>query len=198
MTADLSGPRFQVPQSVQESQRARDAARNRQMPCAGDAGTCRLPGKHACSRFGGAYCDDHWAALPLTRNTPDPTRTLDGLRARAGLPLDVTPGFHTISDTRAEKKGQRVSAARRATARGDDDPTRARVLGVIGRYAATGQPFSANDVRDELPDLPPGQAGALWGAAVREHDLVEVGRVRSTDPATNGHRIPIWQRRTSC
>lgn len=50
---------------------------------------------------------------------PDPTRTLAALREKAGLRIDPTPAFRTVSDERAEAKGQRVSSARRAASRGD-------------------------------------------------------------------------------
>lgn len=65
------------------------------------------------------------AELRRLRGTPDPpvpdsTRTLRALRERAGLRTDPTPAFRTVSDERAESKGQRVSSARRAVARGDD------------------------------------------------------------------------------
>lgn len=48
---------------------------------------------------------------------PDPERTLSALRKRAGLRDDQRPAFRTVSDERAEAKGQRVSSARRAAAR---------------------------------------------------------------------------------
>lgn len=199
MSADLSTSRFAVPDRVLQSQRARERARNQHVQCAGDGGRCRRPAKHSCSRWGGAYCDTCWAELPRTTATPDPARTLDGLRAAAGLPLNVAPGYRTVSDTRAEAKGQRVSAARRAAARGDlprePDPVRHQVLDVISQLVERGQPFSANDARPLLPPGTPGLVmGACWSAAVKQHGLVEVGRVPSTDPSTNSHRIPVWSR----
>jgi hypothetical protein len=48
---------------------------------------------------------------------PDPARTLDTLRAKAGTAPFV--GTHTAIDDRAEKSGRRVPAAKRAAIRGD-------------------------------------------------------------------------------
>lgn len=69
---DLTAPRYQIPAAVQASQARRDTARNhaRQRPCAGQGGTCRLPAKHACTKYGGAWCPTHWAALDLTTALP--------------------------------------------------------------------------------------------------------------------------------
>lgn len=67
-----------------------------------------------------ALCADLRARRQLSDPpTPDPERTLDALRRAAGLRTDVRPAQRTVSDERAEAKGQRVSAARRAQARGD-------------------------------------------------------------------------------
>lgn len=65
---------------------------------------------------GAPACETHRVTFPAV---PDPARTLDGLRRAAGLPVEVRPGFRTVSDERVEAKGQRVSVARRAAARGD-------------------------------------------------------------------------------
>lgn len=51
---------YAVPDAVQASQRRRELARNRLEQCAGDAGRCRLPAKHASNGRGGAWCDTHW------------------------------------------------------------------------------------------------------------------------------------------
>ena len=178
---------YALPASVQDNIAARQAARQTHRPCA--APDCAEPARHRCSSVGGSYCTVHWRSLGTTVPRPDPARTLDGLRAAAGLRLDQAPGFRTILDERAEKSGKRVSAARRAAARGDTtDPVRQRFLAVIGTFVALGRPFSANDCRDQLPTIPAGRTGALWNAAVRHYDLVEVGR----EPDPHGHRIPIW------
>lgn len=74
-----------------------------------ESGSC-LPGR---------WCAEHFAQFSVHRVTPDPTRTLNGLRAAAGIPIDSTFTARTTFDDKAEAKGQRVSAARRAQARGD-------------------------------------------------------------------------------
>lgn len=55
--------------------------------------------------------------------TPDPARTLAGLRAAAGLRAESFAVGRTVVDNRAESSGRRVSAARRAAARGPAVPT---------------------------------------------------------------------------
>lgn len=77
--------------------------------------TCGQPATH-WPAVGAPACETHRITFPAV---PDPARTLDGLRRAAGLPTNVRPAFRTVSDERAEAKGQRVSVARRAAARGD-------------------------------------------------------------------------------
>ena len=184
-------PHFTVPEHVQANLAARAAARQTSTQCAGEHGRCRRPATHRCARFGGSWCQTCWQQLPRTETPrPDPARTLDGLRAAAGLGAGAIYHGHTISDTRAVASGKRASGERRRAAHDDQHTAaRARFLDVIGTFAALGQPFSANDVRHLLPDLPPSQTGALWNTAVRHYQLVEVGRT----PDGYGHRIPIWQ-----
>jgi hypothetical protein len=108
---------YEVPQSVQDNLRARARARSRQRPCVYDH--CSNPA--AVARGGGAAmcleCDRR--EYPNPPPTPDPARTLNGLRAAAGLRSDAFAIGRTVLDVRAEAKGQRVSTARRAQARGD-------------------------------------------------------------------------------
>lgn len=183
---------FDVPAFVQDSIARREAAQRAHRPCAGDGGRCDQPGRHRCARFGGSWCDQHWTQLGVATPQPDPERTAAALRQRAGV--TVLSLSETVLDSRARASGKRASGAMRRAAHDDDSAVRLVYLDVIGAIAASGEAFSANDVRHLLPDdLPAGRVGALWNAAVRHHKLVEVGRVRSTDPATNGHRIPLWQ-----
>ena len=107
---------FELPQRVQESieRRARAGARTR--VCVYD--DCPEPAARA--RGGrAARCLEHDAQEFPAPVIPDPTRTLSGLRAAAGLRAEAFSVGRTVLDTRAEAKGQRVSSARRAAARGD-------------------------------------------------------------------------------
>ncbi len=101
---------FEVPAAVQASidRRARAA---QPLNCAYG---CPWPARlYPC----GARCDDHapWAE----RGLPEPGSGAYGeqLRAERGFKTD-TPLAPTVLDERAEKSGKRVSAARRALARG--------------------------------------------------------------------------------
>lgn len=66
---------------------------------------------------------------------------------------------------------------------------------VIARFAATGMPFSANDIRDALPVV----AGPLVGARVkaasmrRPQEIRPVGRTRSSLRSTHAKDITVWQ-----
>ena len=64
----------------------------------------------------------------------------------------------------------------------------------IDRANASGQPWSANDIRAELPT-----AGPLIGARVRAaatrrpREMVRVGYVPSDLDSTHGHPIALWR-----
>ena len=109
---------FQVPQYVLDNQVARHRARQARLnrTCCYD--TCNQPAARA--RGGrAARCLQHDLEEFGEPIIPDPTRTLAALRAKAGLRPDAVTIGRTVLDTRAETKGQRVSSARRAQARGD-------------------------------------------------------------------------------
>ena len=107
-------PQYEIPARVLANAEKRLAVRTRftRRPCS----TCRQPATH-WPATGHPACETHRITQPPA--TPDPARTLTALRQAAGLPTDVRPAYRTVSDERAEAKGQRVSAARRAQARGD-------------------------------------------------------------------------------
>lgn len=78
----------------------------------------------------------------------------------------------------------------RASAAHPDE--RARVEAAIRRLAATGRPFSANDIRAMH-----GAKGAVVGATFTAMEKARVIRPlpqaeRSTSKATHGHRINLW------
>ncbi len=64
-------------------------------------------------------------------------------------------------------------------------------LGVIVRWAKRGEPFSANDCRDELRSagVRPSATGGLFNAAIKARIIRRVGHETSTDLGT--HAKPI-------
>lgn len=94
------------------------------------------------------------------------------------------------------KAGQRLRHQGQAQATHAADPrTLLHVDSVIAEAVASGQPFSANDLRDRLPVTSRGLVGARLDS-VRKRGLIEaVGFEPSTLKSTRGHRILIWQSR---
>lgn len=181
MSADLSTSRFAVPDSVLASQRARERARNQHVQCAGDGGRCRRPAKHSCARWGGAYCDGCWAELPRTTAVPDPARTVAGLRA---LQVESVRAAELLRDVALDGVHER-----------SDEWAKRAVHDAIVAAAASGRPFSANDLRGVLP---PGIPGPLIGACFRRAASAGLirktdRRVPSTDPGTHAHEIAVWE-----
>ena len=64
----------------------------------------------------------------------------------------------------------------------------------IERANASGRPWSANDIRDELPVSHAGLVGARVRAAAtrRPVEMVRVGYVPSSLPSTHAHPIAVW------
>ncbi|MDI6911455.1 hypothetical protein [Nocardioides sp.] len=64
----------------------------------------------------------------------------------------------------------------------------------IGWMAQTGQPFSANDIRDLLPpDINcRGLAGGRFSAAYTRQEIRPVGERSSLKPNTHNKRINVW------
>lgn len=60
----------------------------------------------------------------------------------------------------------------------------------------TGRPFSANDLRQLLPDVRQPLIGARVRAAGTRGDTRRVGYVPSTLESTHGHPIAVWVRAT--
>ncbi|MCP3820115.1 hypothetical protein NLX86_19040 [Streptomyces sp. A3M-1-3] len=61
-------------------------------------------------------------------------------------------------------------------------------------FGLANETFSANDMRDVLPDLGHGYLGAAINA-LRQGGVIEHTRqyVPSTSPATHGHPIAVWR-----
>lgn len=90
-------------------------------------------------------------------------------------------------------------AARDAAMAMAEDAAAAKELDVaaidtaIAAYAATGDPFSANDLRHVLPeDLPSSLFGARFMAASKQRLIRKAGYVPSTKESTHAHEIRIW------
>ena len=65
---------------------------------------------------------------------------------------------------------------------------------LIARYAATGEEFSANSLRAQLPEgIRPNAIGGRFRRAADRGLIRPVGYVASTDPRTHGHAVRVWQ-----
>lgn len=65
---------------------------------------------------------------------------------------------------------------------------------IIARFAATGEPFSANEVRKHIPEgVRKAAVGGRFRHAARRGLIRPVGYVASTDPRTHGHPVRVWQ-----
>lgn len=82
-----------------------------------------------------------------------------------------------------------------ATATHAADPrTILHIDALIAEANATGQPWSANDIRDRLPVVSHGLVGARVKAASMRlpAEMAPVGRVRSNLPSTHAKEITEW------
>lgn len=65
---------------------------------------------------------------------------------------------------------------------------------LIARYAATGEEFSANSIRPQLPEgIRPAAVGGRFREAARRGLICPVGYTPSTDARTHGHPVRVWQ-----
>lgn len=71
----------------------------------------------------------------------------------------------------------------------------AAIDAAIARANATGEPWSANSIRDQLPVTTRGLVGARINAARmrRPVEMVQVGEVQSTLGSTHAKRIGLWR-----
>lgn len=64
----------------------------------------------------------------------------------------------------------------------------------VWHYGLKHVEFSANDLRDVLPELGHGYLGAAINSLRTAGLIAHTGRVvPSTSPATKGHRLTVWQ-----
>lgn len=60
-------------------------------------------------------------------------------------------------------------------------------------FGLANEEFSANSMRDVLPDLAHGHLGAVFNSLRNAGVIAHTGRtVPSTEPSTHGHRIGVW------
>lgn len=66
---------------------------------------------------------------------------------------------------------------------------------VVVSFGSDGQPFSANDFRDLLPESAHRHIGAVLNSmsARRPAAIVPVGEVRSTAASTHGKPVMVWR-----
>lgn len=90
--------------------------------------------------------------------------------------------------------GNRLRAAGQAQATNAADPRRiVWIDAVIARAVASGEPFSANHIRESFPVASQGLVGARIDAARKRGELEWVGMEPSTLTSTRGHRISVWR-----
>lgn len=81
----------------------------------------------------------------------------------------------------------------RATEASDPDGI-AAVDALIARYAATGERFSANTIRDQIPEgVRPNAVGGCFQRAASAGLIRPVDYVASTEPRTHRHVVRVWQ-----
>lgn len=99
------------------------------------------------------------------------------------------PDQLTIADALAQE------GMARATEASDPDAI-TQLDALIARHAKTGEPFSANSIRDQLPEgIRPAAIGGRFQYAARRGLIKPVGYVASTDARTHGHPVRVWQGR---
>lgn len=75
---------------------------------------------------------------------------------------------------------------------GASDWDKALVWQAIEAFGEVGQPFSANNLRDLLPDVPRAMIGGQFTKASAAGVIVRVGVVMSTDEPTHHKAIGLW------
>lgn len=119
----------------------------------------------------------------MTTSLLDYLRTQPG-RCDHGRHL-ATMGCSSCSDTAKE----RALAAVNGVA---DPDFKARIDAAIRSAAALGEPFSANDLRHVLSDVPGPLVGARFNALAKAGVIRRIGYVASTKTNTHGHPVAEW------
>lgn len=72
----------------------------------------------------------------------------------------------------------------------------AHVDQLIAKHAKTGERFSANSIRDQLPEgIRPNAVGGCFQRAARAGLIRPVDYTPSTEPRTHRHVVRVWQGR---
>ncbi|MGW2364954.1 hypothetical protein ACWCZ5_05155 [Streptomyces sp. NPDC001667] len=96
-----------------------------------------------------------------------------------------------VAQVRAERRANSL-LERIRSATGTDQL--ALVQALILDHARVQVEFSANDFRDQLPDLSHGVLGAAVRGLAASRSITNTGRtVPSTSPDTHGHRIAVYR-----
>jgi len=93
----------------------------------------------------------------------------------------------------AEARAERDRGMARAEASLHAAWDRAVIDQAITVLAATGQPFSANDVRGLLPDVRPALVGARFMHAARRGLIERIGDELATHKAGHARRVGLWR-----
>ena len=97
----------------------------------------------------------------------------------------------TITPEQAREQANAALAALYANVTTWDTAVLDQAIDAIG---GDGRPFSANDLRDEFPDVTGPIVGARFNAAAKRGVIVDTGkRVPSTLPSTKGHEVRRWR-----
>jgi hypothetical protein len=95
----------------------------------------------------------------------------------------------------AEGRAERDRGMARAEASLHAAWDRAVIDQAITVLAATGRAFSANDVRDRLPDVRPALVGARFMHAARRGLIERIGDELATHKAGHARRVSVWRGR---
>lgn len=89
---------------------------------------------------------------------------------------------------------RRVGAVLDGVNAGAKDQVKREADRIIAAAARSGQPFSANTLRErfDIAQVPTPLRGARIAEALRQGVIREVGLTRSSDDGTHGKRISLW------
>lgn len=102
-------------------------------------------------------------------------------------------GFHTVQHPTLCRCGEQAKAEGIARATAAAPPAdRDRIDAAIRKVAARGGEFSANSVRELVPDLTGPLMGARFNALARAGEIRHVGYEKSRKASTHAHDVKVW------